>query len=82
MLFSTGAIAAICLAGISFAAWNAAMPTASPGSVLTSTGWNAVVESVNDLNNRLTGVTTKNVGSVITRWGAGGATANSTLLFS
>lgn len=68
MLFSAGAIAAVCLAGIAFATWNAAMPTATPGSVLTSTGWNAIVDNVNDLNNRLTGVSTKNVGSVITRW--------------
>ncbi|MFZ3233399.1 MAG: hypothetical protein WA194_07965 [Patescibacteria group bacterium] len=66
--FSLGIVATVGLVGISLAAWNATMPSASPGSPLTSTGWNAVVDNVNDLNSRLTNLTNKNVGSVITRW--------------
>lgn len=59
--FSLGIVATIGLVGISLAAWNATMPSASPGSPLTSTGWNAVVDNVNDLNGRLTNLTNKNV---------------------
>lgn len=40
------------------AAWNAAMETVEPGDFLTASGWNAVVDNVNDLQSRVSGLGT------------------------
>lgn len=58
------------------------MPTATTGAPLTASGWNAVVENVNDLDARVATALSSPGGSTITRWGAGTATANSTLLYA
>jgi hypothetical protein len=46
----------VCVLSVGYAAWNASMPTATSGGTLTATGWNAVVGNVDDLNTRVTGL--------------------------
>lgn len=82
MLFSAGMLATAIFAGVALAAWNSTMSGATPGSALTASGWNAVIDNITDLNTRLTNLSGKNVGSTFTYWGAGTAPANTTLLYS
>lgn len=51
-LFATGFAATLGAIAVGFAAWNASMANVQPGDALTSTGWNAVVSNVLDLDSR------------------------------
>lgn len=55
-LAATGFITAFVAAGGAFAAWNAAMSSATTGGTLTADNWNAVVDNINDLNTRVAGL--------------------------
>lgn len=50
----TGFLASIFVFWLALAAWNSAMQTAAPGATLTSTGWNAMVSNLSDLDTRTT----------------------------
>ncbi len=51
-LFAVGFAATLGAIAVGLAAWNASMANVQSGDALTSTGWNAIVSNVLDLDSR------------------------------